>query len=309
MNYKTIDLFSNTEPQKAFDTFVALGDFDGVHIAHMRILKSAVSAAQALGALPCVWTFSSPSYKFSGTENGVLTTWEEKKSIFAAIGIQRVFIADFEQFRHMAPDTFIAYLKDELRCVGIACGYNFTFGVNKTGTPDLLKRAFPNTCVENEFVKDKTTVSSSIIRRFLAQGEAEKAAEYLGYPYAVAGTVSHGNGWGHGFGFPTANVTVPADKLLPKPGVYYTNCIVDGRVVLSVTDVGTKPTVSDTGEIICESFLIGWDGDLYGKEITVRFLKYIRPEKKFADTETLTAQIHADVNEAIMLSSNEERSP
>ena len=307
---RLIDLTDGVEiaiPKQA-KFVVALGNFDGVHRAHARLLQQALRISkklneQGLRDVQCaVWCFSTPSGDYLANAAGThLTTLQERLSLFAANGISYAFIADFPSLRNYSPHDFIEEILIQ-RChvVGAVCGYNFRFGKMGAGDASLLAEQFgdntaivPKTCLSEQ---DETVISSTAIRSLLTQGETERAVSFLGYPYFLCSTVLKGKQLGRTLGLPTINQCFAEEKLIPKRGIYATLCILpDGTVYPGVSNVGKRPTVDGDGQINCETHIPGIFMDLYGKNVTVCFVRFLREEQRFASLEELQKAIRADV--------------
>ncbi len=271
-------------------TVVALGCFDGTHKGHLSLFERTVALAARLNAVPAVFTFSDPLL----TKGSPLSLLEERLAAMEAAGIEAVFLSRFEDVRHLSPEDFIEkILQKELAAVGTVCGFNYRFGKEAKGDADTLRSAFVHAEQVAAVTFEDLPISSTRIREALTAGEVEKAAEMLGRPYTVSGTVLHGKALGQSLGFPTANIK-PA-TLLPKSGVYRTAVTVDRQEYTGLTDVGVRPTVEDTEEVRAETFLLAFNGDLYGKSISVAFLSHLRDERRFSDSDALRAQIKKDI--------------
>ena len=299
-------------------TVICLGNFDGVHPAHRQILREGVRVSRtALTHGLCgVFCFFKPSADYKpGHEDhpGHLTTLREKLSLFADCGVDFVCLCDFAAVRGMSPDDFISLLRTRLHCRGVVCGFNYRFGAGGVGTPDLLSAAFshaddcgtlvlPETTLSLPGGGQTVTVSSSRIRQALAEGDPEAAAVLLGRPYSLTAPVVSGKRLGRTVGFPTANQYFPAERLVPRRGVYAVRVTLPGGSTCSgVANVGTHPTVDSHARVNCETHIIGFSGDLYGQRVTVEFLHYIRPERRFDSLDELVFAIRQDEQTAVRL--------
>ena len=278
----------------------ALGNFDGVHLGHRALLRT---AAEKRNADKCaVWTFSEPS---SRTTSGVslLTDPAERFAIFRELGIDLVFLADFESVRGLDKETFakeILYKECHVRTA--VCGFNFRYGTRASGNAETLKATFSTLGANVEVIPPFTisgmTVSSSEIRTALSAGEVERATEMLARPYSITAEISHGKKLGRTLGFPTANQMIPQNRALPRFGVYAVRMTVDGTVYHGVANVGVRPTVENTDAVNCETYLLDFEGDLYGKTVKTEFLHFIRGEKRFFDVFELKAAVEQNILDA-----------
>lgn len=282
---------------------LCLGNFDGVHPGHQALLRRGAEMAKERGVACGVFLFDPPSSDYlCDTPPGHLTTRCERSAMLSACGISFYIAADFSAMRDMPPELFAqSVLRDQLCAVGLVCGYNFRFGAGGRGDTALLRGIFgaENVSVIPCVSVDDRAVSASAIRSLLLGGKAEEAAVLLGRPYTLNAPVNHGKELARHWGMPTANQFFPAGKLIPAPGVYYTHCTVDGTVYDAVSNVGIRPSVSgDTHIPNCESYLLNFTGDLYGKQMQTAFLHFVRPEVHFSSPDQLRTQMRADIDSA-----------
>jgi len=289
-----------------FETSVALGNFDGVHIGHQKILKSAVKLAAKLGVRSACFTFSNhPRELFGKTGGGVLfiANDDEKLQLFEDAGIEVVLDVPFDEVTmNMLPEVFIKdILCDKLKAKGVSCGFNYRFGTRASGDDNLLLELGSIYGYETSIIPPvkvgSEIVSSTAIRKYIEAGDIIKANEYLGRPFSISGTVIRGNHIGSKIGFPTANIELSTAKISPMNGVYFTRTSVGHSTFNSVSNVGNKPTIGDYNKSI-ETHIFGVNEELYGREIKIEFLKLHRPEVKFKSIELLTEHIADDVESA-----------
>ena len=282
--------------------FLILGTFDGVHRGHQMLLKAAAEQAAALGMRSHAICFSyPPKFFFSGRkENCLLTTPHEKQQLLSELGCNIVEIIDFSRKLSEIPAKrfFDEFLIKDRAAGGIAAGNDFSFGKDREGNTRLLETF----CAVNgiAFLKkdfllyNEKKISSSLIRSFLSEGRLEEAAWCLGRKYNISGKVIHGAGIGRTLGFPTANLETDTAKLLP-PGVYAALAEIDGRRYPSVASIGRRPTLKTMeNRLIPEVHLLSFDGDLYGKTLSLSLCSRIRSEKHFSSKEELIKQISED---------------
>ena len=276
---------------------IALGFFDGVHIGHGALLKRTAELAEELGALPSVMTFDIPPMK---SVELITSPAERAALIRGQYGIEDIILLHFDdKLQRMRWNDFILMLRDRYDAVCLVAGYDFRFGYMGEGDSVKLKSECAALGLGSEIVGKVElcgeAVTSTRIRELIAQGNIEHAAEFLGHPFSVSGQVAHGRRIGHALGAPTVNLTPPEGKLLPARGVYATRTVIDsGETFCGITNVGVRPTVSDSGRVSIETHLFDFDADLYGREIKVEFLKFLRGELKFPNTNELQAQIELD---------------
>ncbi len=281
---------------------VALGNFDGVHLGHRRLLRTVCSLAGESGdCIPAVWTFTSLAK--ASVPAPALTTTEEKLRQFAHAGIRTAVFESFDAVRDLSPEAFVCdYLVKKLRCATVVCGFNFRFGKGGVGDADTLRellsqQGVPLTVIEPVLYVGEP-ISSTRIRLAVQAGDMEYAAALLGRPFSVSLPVLHGNRIGRTLGLPTVNQKFPLGHIVPMLGIYACICTVGGKRYAAVANVGTRPTVSDAGEVNCETHLLDFTGELYGETVRVEFLRRIRAEQKFDFVTALKAAIEQDVRDA-----------
>lgn len=277
----------------------ALGFFDGVHIGHRRLFDATRAEAERTGAEPAVFTFSDDVRSF---KPGIvrLTGFEEKLARFEESGIQIVYTADFPALSFLSPEEFVSDILVRICGTALAvCGFNFRFGAGAAGDSRrltaLMRESGGDAVVIPPAYLGESIVSSSAIRAAVTSGDMKLAAAMMGRCYSLTSTVEHGRGFGHTEGIPTVNQTFPAYRVIPRFGVYSCRATPEGgNSVPAVTNVGVRPTFGEDGQVNCETHLIGYSGDLYGRRLTVEFRRFLRPEQKFASVDALYEQIRRD---------------
>ena len=301
-----IDLHTMRESSPPPFSVICLGNFDGVHIGHQRLMQTVKEKTAELserfdGIAGGVCFFRSPPANFFAKDPPPqLMTFQQKLSVFAALGMDFAFVTDFEELRSASPEAFVTEtLKDAFHCVFSVCGFNFHFGKNASGTADDLVRLMDgNAAVVAPVQNGGTLVSSSRIRQLLAEGSVEHAASLLGRPYFIEAEVLHGKALGRKLGIPTINQQFPEQIAIPKHGIYVSKTHVNGVSYPSVSNIGIRPSVDDGYHVNCETHVLGWNSELYGQTVKVEFLKQIRDELRFDSLEELRAKIQSDISEA-----------
>lgn len=281
---------------------MALGNFDGLHKAHMEIINSCVEYARKNSLLSGVLLFDRHTSEVFGGTVGILTTMEEKLRILEGSGIDFVHIMHFDkETAGVEPEAFIDRISNDFSVDAFFVGYDYTFGKGAKGTTKILKELGEKegfkTVVTDCVRLNDTVVSSTTVREAISEGDMERAEVLLGRRYFILGNVVKGFGNGTKFLYPTANVEIKENKFLPPDGVYKAVAVVDGKKYRSAVNIGKNPTF-DAKKRTVESFLLDFEGELYGKEIKVEFLERIRPERKFQNTEELKKQIEKDIKKA-----------
>lgn len=275
-----------------------LGTFDGVHRGHKALLKKGEELQNELFAVPTVITFSPHPAQVLGRKVNLLTLPAERKKLLEEQGACVEQILFDEVFAAMSAEQYIDFLCRNYDPAAIIVGANHTFGAKGSGTPKLIVslaakygyRVF----VEPSVIYEQQPISSTRIREALQAGHITRANEMLGYCYGISGIIESGQAIGRTIGFPTANLAMNLQKALPGQGVYVTIAVSEGKKYCAITNIGVRPTVTQHGEQTIESFLLNFDGELYAKEISLRFLHWLRPEKKFANMKALSMQLAQD---------------
>lgn len=257
--------------------------------------------ADETGAEPAVLTFDvHPDNLVFNKTVPLINSAEDRKHILKrCFGIDEVVVIHFNQ-RVMRMDwqAFLDEIIDEMNLRWIVVGHDFRFGYKGLGTAAKLKEYCEGRGVGCDIIpavcRDGVIVSSTLIRRLIESGEMEKANEYLGHPHTLTDVVRSGYHLGTQMGTPTINMGFPQGIIIPRHGVYAAKAYIDGQEYMSVTNVGIRPTVSDSGNVNVESFLLDFRGNLYGHQARIDFYKFLRPERKFDDVEALAAQIKSD---------------
>ena len=293
----------NAEIQRP--TVLTLGVFDGLHLGHQLIMSTVVERARAAGAVPTVITFDPHPRAVLHPESAppLLQTFDQKIEAFDVLGIEQTIVLRFTpEFAAVRAHDFLRdVVMDRLHAREVYLGKGFAFGHEREGNIDLLRRlggelGFVAGEVPEVRLRGRR-VSSSKIRELLTRGQVNLARRMLGRPYGVEARVEHGSERGHQLGFPTANLH-PHNRVIPKNGVYVTGTLIEGQWRRSVTNVGLRPTFGDVTEPSVETFVMNWDGDLYGDVVRVRFLHRLRDERKFSSIDELKTQISRDVARA-----------
>ena len=287
------------QPQKP--TAVTIGSFDGVHLGHQKVLKDLKIIAKKNAGRSVVISFEPhPRIFFNPQTNlRLLTTTEEKTGLLSQQHIDDLILQKFDaDFASQDAETFIKKMIENLNMKDLLIGYDHRFGKDRNGTYDFIKSlepkyGFKTHKIEPLKIKDQE-VSSSLIRQILTDGAVDVAQTYLGRPYMLTGKVVFGNQLGRKLGFPTANIEVEDQfKLIPKQGVYLVQSTINNKPVFGMMNIGFRPTIAGKKQIM-EIHFFNFEGDLYGKNLNVRFLKRLRNEQKFPDLNALQNQLKKD---------------
>lgn len=286
-------------------TALALGNFDGVHKGHQKLLAECVAMAEELDLEPSVFTFTNhPANEIAGrTVVKNIMTFEEKAAELEAAGIENMFSIIFdENIRNLSPVDFINFLlQDKFSMRHAVCGFDYSFGYKAQGDAKLLKQCgiemgFGVSVVAALKINGEI-VSSTLIRRIIDEGRIDEYPAYTGRLYRIDGRVVEGKHLGRRLGYPTMNLSLDSDEAFPKNGVYITKTYVNHESHPSITNVGNKPTVGEFAKN-AETHIFGFKGELYGRDVRIEFIKMLRPEFKFPSLEALQKQIHSDCIEA-----------
>ena len=296
MNIATEISYSSPSP-----SVVALGCFDGVHLGHVSVIRRAVEIASGLG-LPCiVFTFNEPPKNlFSAEPVPLITSASKKAELIAALGVETLVSIPFKkEIAELTSEEFAEQiLIKNLHAAHIVCGFNYTFGAKARGNVEFLK----SFCEKREIgitetpklEIEKECISSSLIREYITNGNVEAAAKLLGRQYSISSEVISDKGLARKLGFPTANQVFTSGTLMPKNGVYATRARIGDKWLPAITNVGMRPTVN--GAVRCtETHVIDFSGDLYGKNMEIEFITFLRDEQKFNSIEELSVRVLADI--------------
>ena len=284
---------------------LTIGNFDGQHVGHLALVKAVVDQARRHHGTPMVLTFDphpakvlSPGIVFQSLSNQL-----EKQGFFERHGVENLIILEFtRELSNFSPEQFVfKILKDGLGVKDILVGENFVFGKGRSGNiRDLMQMGTKANFQVHPFAPvhvDKAVVSSTRIRQYIQKGQMEEAERCLGRYYSLTGPVIPGEGRGTELGWPTANLRIPKERVIPPDGVYVTTTLVKGNVQESVSYIGSRPTFNE-GERMLEVHLLGRNCSLYGKEITVSFIERLRGDEKFSTVPDLLRQMELDANQA-----------
>jgi riboflavin kinase / FMN adenylyltransferase len=289
----------------ARDSVLAIGSFDGVHRGHRALLARVVAEAAELGVAPAVLTFEPLPRELLFPERAPprLSTLSAKLHAFAAAGIEIAYICRFtREFASLSPQEFAARLRRQHGARRVLVGKDFRFGAKRAGDVALLQAEGARLGYEVETlatVDDGVErVSSTRVREALSAGDLEAASRLLGRPYAICGRVVHGAKLGRNLGYPTANIALPPGRPV-MTGVYAVRCSgAATRGLEGVASLGYKPVVARNGPATLEAYLFDFSGDLYGRRLSIEFLKKLRDEAKYASLDELVAQIRLDCDAA-----------
>ena len=280
----------------------ALGFFDGVHLGHQALLEDSVRMARQMGAMPAAITFDKhPKSLFLSQSPVLINSIEDRTGLLRENAMEQICVLPVTRESMAQPWQDFLRMLLEKGAAGFVCGDDFRFGHKGEGNAaklaDFCRELGLPYAVLPEQTLDGIRISSTHIRSLIEAGDVETAAKFLGHPHVLSGEVVHGRHLGRTIGVPTANVLLPEGVVVPKLGVYACTCVIDGKAYVSVTNIGSRPTVGGH-QVRAESWILDFDGDLYGKRITLKFHKFLRPEQKFDSLEELRAQIQHDAAQA-----------
>lgn len=279
------------------DRIATIGFFDGVHRGHRFLFAQLKELAHEHDLEPLIFTFDRhPREVLTGVSPAMLTTSMERQHLLALHAEVRVL--DFAAVQTLTAEQFMQYLHEQENVDILLMGYDHRFGSDQlkgfSEYEKVARRVGMRVERAHECLVDGLPVSSTRIRKLLHEGQMKEVNRLLGYKYSLSGLVEHGNGIGRQIGFPTANIRIQSNKLLPMSGVYSAQALVDGKSIVAIVNVGNNPTVGND-KISVESHLIDFYGNLYSKEVVLNFDLFIRSEKKFASLNELQEQIAKDL--------------
>ena len=293
---------------------LTIGSFDGVHLGHLDVIQHVIATAQALDAQPVLLTFEPHPRCVLDPANcpRSITTLQEKLALIGRAGIEHAIVLRFDrELASLAPQEFVDRLATVMDLKSWVIGYDFAFGRGRTGSAAWLREHGHPVEVVAPFKLDGPDLHSSEVRRLITAGEVEHANRLLGREYSMAGPVEAGERVGRRLGFPTANIAVEPNKLIPALGAYAGRArllaspagggpargpaqTLDPADFIAALSVGYRPTFGGT-QLRVEAFLLDFEGDLYQRRIELRFVRYLHPDIKFPTTDGLVRQLHEDV--------------
>lgn len=285
---------------------VTVGVFDGVHLGHQTIMRIVKADAAEKNAGAVAITFDRLPVELINPAAGtrLITTLDQKLDLIAEMGMDLCVVMPLEQqLLDMPAERFVTnVLRDKLHAVQVVVGTNFGFGKGRTGNVSLLRQMGPEMGFEVVGVSpmklDGALISSTVIRRLIAEGNIDRANVMLGHPFAIQGRVVPGDGIGQTLGFPTANIEPIERQVIPAKGVYAVTVKLDGASWIGAMNIGIRPTV-DGRENLAEVYIVGFSGNIYGRELRVEFHHRLRDELRFRDVDALKRQIQADVEQIV----------
>ena len=276
---------------------LTIGSFDGVHLGHLDVIKHVIASAKAVEAQPALLTFEPHPRCVLDPANcpQSITTLQEKLALVEAAGVEHAIVLRFDrELASLSPQEFVDRLGKVMELRSWVIGYDFAFGRGRTGSATWLREHEHYVEVVPPFQLDGHDLHSSEVRRLITAGEVEHANRLLGREYSMAGPVEAGERVGRQLGFPTANIGVEPNKLIPALGAYAGRARAPEGDFVAALSVGYRPTFGGT-QLRVEAFLLDFEGDLYQKRIELRFMRYLHPDIKFPTTDDLVHQLHQDV--------------
>lgn len=298
---KTIEQYNQLD--KSVQRGIALGNFDGIHIGHQKLINTLIEKCTIHNIEPCVYTFGNhPSAVITGGDSPPqITNIEMKKRIFQLLGVELLYLEKFsKEIMALSPEEFVKnILVDKLNCKIIVVGFDYSFGYKAQGNVELLKKMGKLHGFEvleiPPVTMDNKKVGSTIIREFIKAGDIETANTFLGRPYTIYSKVVSGKRIGKQLGYPTANILIESSHLVPKEGVYATFVKFNNSIYKGATCVGTNPTFG-TNSISIETFILDFNEDIYDESIELEFIVRLRDQIKFDSIDALIKQMSNDVD-------------
>jgi riboflavin kinase/FMN adenylyltransferase len=283
---------------------MALGDFDGIHLGHQEVIRRTIAAAKRLQVPAAIMTFT-PHPRFvlgQAKYEQNLTPLIEKTETFSKMGVEFIYLIHFTTaFSQISPKMFVDQVLSSLGIQSVVVGFDFTFGHEGKGTPEVLQNLSEGKFsveIVPPYDLQGEKVSSTSIREYLCEGKMEQVRDLLGHYYRLRGIVVTGEGRGRTIGFPTANIEPLEAYVIPGKGVYAVRCKVQGAIFNGVMNIGSKPTFTDDVKQTLEAHLFDFNASIYGEQMEVEFIHFIRQEHKFSSVDELIKQIHLDAEEA-----------
>lgn len=297
-------IITNLNTKIKDETVICLGSFDGLHLGHQALIKNALLEANNRNIKSAVFTFSNhpASIITNKDEPNLLVDNKQKTTMLRDFGLDYLLMVEFnENIMKIKPEDFVKkILVDNMNVRKVIVGFNYRFGHKGKGNTEVLNELGDKYGFEVEILspvmKYNQVISSTLIRSLISKGEIKDANKLLGFSYTIKGQVVDGKKRGKSMGFPTANLKLKNNYVIPRLGVYKTKTIVGSNEYLSVTSVGKNPTFKNDNKISIETYLINFDKNIYNENITVKFVNFIREEIKFENKDELIQQMKKDIN-------------
>ncbi|MEY8415797.1 bifunctional riboflavin kinase/FAD synthetase [Tissierella praeacuta] len=284
-----------------FNTAIALGNFDGIHIGHQELIKTMISKSKELGIKSSLLLFKSHTKAIiDNSKPKMITNNQQKFKIAKDLGVDIIYILDFDdKIMKLSGEDFIEnIIINKMNGKLLVVGFDYRFGYKASGDSKYLMKLGKDYDIDvivlDPVYKDKDIISSSNIRSLIADGNISLCLKMLGRPYSIIGRVIPGKNRGNKLGFPTANIEPIDNYVIPKNGVYMTNTIIDGKKYVSATNIGYNPTFNE--DILkIETYILDFNGDVYGNTLEIEFLDFLRNDIKFQNKEALIEQMKIDI--------------
>lgn len=288
----------------ATKTAITIGTFDGVHVGHQKVVGTLLELAGKRGLSPLVLAFRRSPVQFFAPDKQIdyIGDIEARLRLLNELGAEQVALLDFDSdLQKLSAERFLSSLRQDLNCHLFVAGAGATIGANRTATdtlPQVAAEADMEVAVVPAVQVGQKAVHSSLIRTAIAEGELQTATAMLGRNFTMRGIVVKGDRLGRELGFPTANLGLTPNLLIPADGVYATRVRLNTRQYDGATSIGTRPTVSSSGAVTVETYIMDFDADIYGQLVEIEFVERLRDELKFDDMEQLKQRMAQDVREA-----------
>lgn len=295
----SINFKLNTEYQLE-ERVACIGYFDGLHLGHRALIQETLKKAREYNVKSCLITFSpDPWVIIKGLKTVEhLTPLKRRVELAKELGIDEVIVVEFtKELSQLSHQDFVKKVLLPCSLKALVCGFDFHYGYKGLGNTETLLEAAEGhfeLAVVSAVNEQEKKISSTRIIEYLKDGKINEANRLLGLEYEIAGSVIHGQKKGRTIGFPTANIQIEKDYLLPKPGVYKGKCRVDGQSYRAMINIGHNPTFNPQQTLSVEAHLLNFEGDIYGKDCTITFLEFLREEKKFSSIQELIQQLEKD---------------
>lgn len=284
-------------------TAVALGYFDGVHLAHMQVINKTVAFKASNGYIPTVFTFTLDNINPRKGDIKSILSEKTKIDIFGRFGVKKVYMPNFSELIAISAEDFLQkIILEKLNAGALVCGYDYTFGKDAVGDTDMLADFCAEKgielCMINPMQRHGEVISSTRIRSLIEAGRIVEANDMLGYSYFIKAPVEIGNKLGRTLGFPTMNQSLDPEQITPKLGVYNSTVYIDEKIYKGVTNIGIKPTIDQSNrKISVETHVVGLNHDVYGEDVIVSLNKFMRPEECFESKEALQKAMKSDLDQ------------
>lgn len=293
-----IKILANKTIPSCSDAIACIGYFDGIHLGHQKLIRKVIELAKEKNCIPSCICFDNDPWIVMNKTNDVsqITPLSKRIDLLSKFGIKRIYLLHFDKdMMQMRANTFLYNVLNKLSLKALVCGNDFRFSYKGEGGIEILKKGNFELYIMDHVLYNQEKISSSSIEKLIKEGHIELANEQLGYSYSIDGIVIHGNKIGKTIGFPTANIQISENYIIPKKGVYSGKVKLFDTYYKAMINIGYNPTFNQVDHLSIEAHIIDFEREIYNTPICIYFSKFLREERKFASKEELIKQLNKDI--------------